>query len=203
MSESAGITRWQVPPVEHAPAPPEDGGAQRLTVRDLEAIQEQAHRAGFEQGRQDGQAAVAEQAMRLEALLRQLQEPLADLDEEVLQQLVAVVRAMTRKLVRREMRADPGQIIAVMREAIGALPSFARNIKVHLHPDDVQLVRETLAVPQDGAAWSLVEDPVLERGDCCVRTDTSRVDATLESRLNALVAGMLGGERDGERGKGA
>jgi flagellar assembly protein FliH len=45
-------------------------------------------------------------------------------------------------------------------------------------------------------AWKIVEDPVCARGGCKVLTGSSQVDATLESRLAALINSLLGGERD-------
>jgi flagellar assembly protein FliH len=41
----------------------------------------------------------------------------------------------------------------------------------------------------------LVEDPVINRGGCKVVTDTSQIDATLESRLASLMAPLLAGAR--------
>ncbi len=49
-------------------------------------------------------------------------------------------------------------------------------------------------------AMQIVEDPVQNRGGCRVFTDTSQIDSTVESRLNAVIAKVLGGQRssDGE-----
>jgi flagellar assembly protein FliH len=41
----------------------------------------------------------------------------------------------------------------------------------------------------------LVEDPVITRGGCKVVTDTSQIDATLDSRLASLIAPLLAGAR--------
>ncbi|MDH3451407.1 MAG: FliH/SctL family protein, partial [Gammaproteobacteria bacterium] len=43
-----------------------------------------------------------------------------------------------------------------------------------------------------------VEDPLITRGGCKIDTDASRIDATLETRLAALAASVLVGERDGD-----
>jgi len=43
---------------------------------------------------------------------------------------------MVRQLIRREVKLDPGQIVGVVREALGILPISARNIRVVLHPED-------------------------------------------------------------------
>jgi len=39
------------------------------------------------------------------------------------------------------------------------------------------------------------EDPTLARGGCKVETDTSQIDASMESRIAEIAAEVLGGER--------
>jgi flagellar assembly protein FliH len=73
-----------------------------------------------------------------------------------------------------------------------------------MNPEDAAVVREFLATPSSDRAWSIVEDPSLQRGGCIVRTDTSQLDARLDSRLNAIVSAALGDERAPQRkGDGA
>jgi len=186
--------RWEVPTVGKESA----ATHKQVTVRSVEAVQKQAYEEGFELGRREGFALLRSQAEHLSKLMSNLGEPFADLDDQVVQELVALIKAIARRLVRREIHKDPGQIIAVVRDAVGVLPSASRNVTLHLHPDDVTLVREALAISDDSSALSLAPDPLLTRGDCRVITDTSRIDASLEARLNALVVAMLGGEREGD-----
>jgi flagellar assembly protein FliH len=39
---------------------------------------------------------------------------------------------------------------------------------------------------------------VIQRGGCRIHTDTSQIDATLDSRLNSLIAPLLAGERSND-----
>ena len=54
---------------------------------------------------------------------------------------------IARQLVRRELRIDPAQVIAIIRETVALLPAAARDVRVHLHPEDAAVVREKLATP--------------------------------------------------------
>jgi flagellar assembly protein FliH len=135
-------------------------------------------------------------AAQLETILRALAEPSEQLDEQVEQELATLAMVVARQLVRREIRTDPGQIIAVVREAMAILPSAARDIELRLHPEDASLVREVLRLSEGERPWKIVEDPVLTRGGCRLVSDVAQVDASLESRLNAVVASVMGGERD-------
>lgn len=191
--------------------PPSMGGAQDgaaananlLTAAQIEQVQQQAYEEAYAAGFEEGRAAGVEQAKakvkELERLLQALGKPFEELDDQVEQELVALAISLVRQLVRRELRADPGQIIAVVREAMGLLPVASRNIRVHLHPEDAALVREALSISEEDRTWSIVEDPILNRGGCKVTTDYSQVDASLETRLAQFFAQVFGGQRESDR----
>ncbi|WJW74573.1 flagellar assembly protein FliH [Thiohalobacter sp. IOR34] len=195
----ADVENWQLPEVDDgAPA----DACRPVTARQLEEIQQQAYAEGLEQGRQAGlqagQREIASRVRELEALMRLLARPLEDLDRQVEEELVSLAMLVARQLVRRELKTDPGEILAVVREALALLPVAARNVRLHLHPEDAALVRETLSVNEAEQEWKIVEDPVLSRGGCKLSSDSSQIDATVENRLNAVIARVLGGERQGD-----
>ena len=196
--------RWELPAVG-GELPGSAGAAQLdsqrlMTARQLEALQEQAYREGFEQGRvaglEHGQAEIQAAVTDLNNIMAGLCQPFEELDDSVEQQLVQLAIIVARQLIRRELRTDPGQIIAVVREALSALPVASRNTQLYLHPEDAEQVRSALSRGNDAEkSWQIVEDPVLTRGGCRVRADNSFIDATVEKRLTGIVATLLGGER--------
>ena len=106
--------------------------------------------------------------------------------------------AVAKQIVRREIKTDPGQIIAVVREAISALPVAAREIKLRLHPEDAALVKQSISIPEGEQRWRIIDDPVLSRGDCKVETESSRIDATVDQRVAEIAAALFGGEREAD-----
>jgi flagellar assembly protein FliH len=179
------------------------GEAQRpMTARQLEEMQEQARKEGFQQGLKEGREAgtneFVERIQRLEQLAAALDQPFEELDEAVEQQLAQLAMIVARQLVRRELKSEPEQVIGVVRDALAALPLAARNIRLSLHPEDAVLVREALSLQQGEASIQVVEDPVQARGGCRVLTENSQIDATVESRLNAIIANTLGGLRSSD-----
>ncbi len=52
-----------------------------------------------------------------------------------------------------------------------------------------------LAPTESERAWAIIEDPVMARGGCQVTTNTSRIDARLETRLGSILSELLGTER--------
>lgn len=205
---SAGFQRWQLPLVEDVSGAVADAKKDKssglMTAEQIERIQAQAHKEaydeGYKEGRQaglkDGQAEVRRQTAMLDKLLASLERPFRDLDGDVEEELLKLAFVIARQLVRRELKTDPGQVIAVVQEAIAALPVASRHVRVHLHPDDVRLVGEALPASDGERHWALVEDPTLQRGDCRVLSENSQVDATLERRIAALVTQLMGGERE-------
>ncbi len=198
------IEDWHMPQVSEsrghtsrrAPAGP-------VTAQQIEDIQKQAYDEGFQSGLRDGVQAghqqIAQRVAELEALMQTLAKPLGQLDQQIEQQLVELAITVAKQLIRRELKTEPGEILAVIREALAVLPIAAQNVRLHLNPEDAELVRATLSVGEREQTWQLVEDPVLSRGGCRVTTDNSQIDATVENRLNAVIAQTLGGLRQSDK----
>lgn len=197
--ELAQIQDWQIPTVNDSGVTDEPLCSAPVTAQQLEQVQQQAYEEGFQQGQRDGaqlaQQQIAQRVAELESLMQTLAQPLEQLDQEVEQQLVSLALTVARQLVRRELRSEPGEILAVIREALAVLPVSARQVRLHLNPEDAELVRATLPQADGEQNWQLVEDPVLSRGGCRVTTENSQIDATLENRLIAVITQTLGGER--------
>jgi flagellar assembly protein FliH len=193
-----GATAWVPATVDSGPPRGRAGGL--VTAGVLEDLQQAAYREAYDQGHREGVAAgqeqVRQQVERLAQLLSDLARPLESLEHEVEQQLVALALALARQLLRREVKQDPTHIIGIVREAIRQLPVAAREVRVQLHPEDAAIVRQHLAPTESERAWVLVEDPMMMRGGCQVLSATSRIDARFESRLGALLAEIMGSERE-------
>jgi flagellar assembly protein FliH len=165
-------------------------------IQELEAsVRAEAWEAGFREGLTSGAAEIRERGRRLEALIAALAAPLAELDETVEAELVALAIALARKVVRRQFQLQPDEIVPVVREAVAALPAGARSIQVRLHPDDRALVAEALSLDEGSGSWTLKDDPELSRGDCRIVAEHSEIDAKLESRMAAMFAAVLADQR--------
>jgi flagellar assembly protein FliH len=202
----AVVERWAAPAVE-GPIVGRRADAASVRDRQEEAAQHaRGYEAGVAAGRAEMQARLAEvqaRVTRLDSILKLLARPLEELDATVEQELALLALTIGQHLLRRELKADPAQIIAIIRESVGRLPAAAREVRVHLHPDDAAVVRERLPAPATERAWSIIEDPALSRGGCLVRTDTSQIDARLESRVTAVISAALGEERAAQRSEPA
>ena len=192
--KSAGVSLWTAPDMQNPAAKPK-----MATVGGLADLQAEAHKEAFEQGLEEGRSAgraeVKAQVDRLAGMFYDLAKPFDALDAEVERELLTLAMALARQIVRRELKTDPTQIIGIIREAIAALPVATRDVRVHLHPEDAAVVKQHLAPTENERAWTIIEDPVMARGGCQVTTNTSRIDARLETRLGSILSELLGTER--------
>jgi len=198
MSEATAI--WELPEINGPVLARSRRGA------DLQGIEREAWDKGYAEGHTAGVAAVREQeqatmqeiqrrAQSLAAILDFMSKPIAALDQEVQRQLATLAGAIARQIVRRELKTHPDEIVAVIRETVALLPLSAREVHVHLNPEDASLVRSCLASTSSDRAWSIAEDPIMARGGCRVSSENSSIDAQLEHRLGAAIAAALGDAR--------
>lgn len=206
IAAASAAERWSLPTVE-GPIVGErrdiDGAGIDAGDRASQAQRDRGYEAGMAAGRAEMQRLKGElqvRVRRLDSVLAVLAKPLAELDADVQQQLLLLALAIGKQLARREIKAHPDEIIALIRESVGRLPASAREVRIHLHPQDAALVREHLSAPETERAWTLVEDPTQSRGGCLLRTDSSQIDQRLETRVNAIVGSLMGDERAGARG---
>jgi len=151
---------------------------------------------GEKKGYDDNLHLLRKQTAEFVSLLESLAEPFKSLDEAVEKELVNLAIGIASQLVRREIKIDQGQIVAVIREAVNALPLASQKLTIQMHPEDASLVRSSLALDDVSSPWNIIEDPLITQGGCKVKTETSNIDVTVENRLAIIVATVLGGERE-------
>jgi flagellar assembly protein FliH len=204
---AAEASAWHAPVLDGLEA---RASGRRLSGEELRDEQRRLLIAAETQGRAQGLAAaqkeidakirmLEERTRSLETALNALARPLAQIDDVVHEQITMLALELARGLLRRELRADPSQVIGMVRETVAMLPTSTHGVRVCLHPEDAALVRERLVVSGPEAAWSIVDDPALARGDCRVYTDYAHIDARVATRLNEALAALLGDERAARR----
>lgn len=208
-NEANGYVEWQEPHVQGKIASDSDG-IRPPTAHEMQNLHKDAYDEGFNMGRKEGKAqgykegkqqATAESSeliQKLTSILSTLSDPVSQLDDELEKSVAQLTLSIARQLVRREIKIEPGEIVAVVREAVRALPISARHPTIYLHPEDIQLVRNALSLSDEERTYRLEEDLLLTRGDCRVETESSYIDASVEARLSAIAANMLGDERETE-----
>ena len=149
------IASWQFPDFKRSGSTEVDiSTVKTMTAGDLEKLQQQAieeasrkgYDEGFAQGLQDAQEKTNNTVEQFKSLMDALQNPFEEFDERVENEMASLSIQIARQLVRREIKADSGQVVAVVKEALATLPSSSQNIQLLLHPDDASLVTSALSL---------------------------------------------------------
>ncbi|MCH4562957.1 MULTISPECIES: flagellar assembly protein FliH [Halomonas] len=163
---------------------------------------EQGHREGFtaghaeglaqglaegrEQARAEFEREVRETLAPLLSLAEQFGEALARLDEAVAGELVELALATGRQLAGEALKARPRQVLETVRALLHSEPAMTGKPRLWLHPLDHRLVEEHLGHELEAAGWTLQPDDQLRRGGCRVTSASGELDATWESRWQAV-----------------
>ena len=195
------VEKWRAPAMTGDPSQVvrhRESQAGIPTAQDIEQWRKQAEEEGLQQGLARAQQETDELKRHLLELIEFFEHPLRSLNEEIEHQLTQLAVTLAQQLVRRELKVEPGEIVGLIRDSVRLLPGNTRNISIKLHPDDAELVRQALSMSSgaDEQSWKLLEDPMITRGGCEVLAPPSNINATVENRLSALAASVLGGERE-------
>ncbi len=177
-----------------------------LTLDELEAIRQDAYNEGFATGEKDGfragqlkakqeaDLALASKLQRLETLMGNLMAPIAEQDKLIEQGLVLLLGQIVREVIQREVTIDSSQIRVVLREALKVLPMGAENVRIHVNPQDFELVKSLRERHEE--KWRILEDESLLPGGCRVESEQSRIDATVETRLTQALKQLAEQQRE-------
>ncbi len=175
-----------------------DAAALKARVAELErdiAVREQAAlRKGMEQGRA---AASQEAAGQLKPVLERFAQTIAELSSERRRlrrdaetDLVKLAIAIARRVLRRELSADPDAMLGLVKAALEKLEG--REVeRVRVSPADAEAVRQHLERAHMSARFEVVAEPRLERGAAVFETSRGSLDASIETQLDEIQRGLV------------
>lgn len=171
-----------------------------VSDEELKRIYEQARQEGYASGVAEGVAQGRKQAEKerqtILSIIENFINPLKELDEKLEEEIVNLIIAIARQVIRREFKTDPKHIIGVVREAIASLPPMYTKVAIYLNPSDAEIVRDVYAIGKQDVRIELHDDLSVERGGCRVETEESLIDASIDNRIATIAAELLGGERE-------
>jgi flagellar assembly protein FliH len=177
---------------------PDERDELRRRIVELEQDAARRERQAYDRGKSEGAAAAREQAAaelhpvvdrfaRCTAELAQLRPQFRrEAEEDVLKLALAIAR----RLVHREISADPDALLGVVKAAMQKLD--AREVqRVRVHPDYAALVKahfEALGLP---LRLEVAGDSGLERGAAIFETNRGTMDASLDTQLQEIHRGLI------------
>ncbi|WP_088330198.1 flagellar assembly protein FliH [Lacimicrobium sp. SS2-24] len=151
---------------------------------------------GLEEGKAEGLEAAREQVDKQlaewQSLIQQLVEPVAKVDDELEKELVQLAVSLARAVIRTEVQTNDKVILQALSEGLKVLPIQEKGYQIHLHPEDVQLIREHFSATDiESHNWQLIETPDMTRGGCDIVTQNNAVDLSVERRVRQVLDTFL------------
>lgn len=160
------------------------------TVEEIEALQKQAYeeakKAGYDDGLKKGLDEMKQKANKLQSMFNFFSQPLEEMDSEVEHQLADLSIILARQLLKKESNIDAQHIHNLVHESLDYLPIKAREVRVRLNPDDIALLNQA-EIDTNDQVWNCVSDTSVRSGGCIIESDTSLIDASVETRVQQLV----------------
>ena len=183
---------------------PRSLGQTAQVSRNPNSLWSERERRAFERGREQGalEATRAAQQVRsghmerIGQVIANLQVALDQLGSGGADALLDLSLEVARQVIRGELALRRDAVLPAVREAIALIVDHTAHPRVHLSPQDFDLVSAELGADASHRGCRFVADPSVPPGGCRIETQQGEIDATLETRWRRVVA-TLGGEPAG------
>ena len=144
---------------------------------------------GIERGLEEGQAQALAHLDQIgkpvDAAMRALKKLKSDFKAAQRKEVVDLVGKIARQVIRAELALQPTQLLALVDEALAAMPPARDTIEVLMNPEELKRVQEL--DPKRAKKWNLLADPSLVAGEIRVKAGDHEVDAGCQGRLAACM----------------
>ena len=135
----------------------------------------------------------------LSAAVAELERGKRDILIEAGQDMLRFAVRLAEKVTRRAVAVDSSAAVANLREVL-RLVGTRTDMTVRIHPADAETLRLfAKGLAEDVANQAhvrFVEDASISPGGCRVRTETTEIDATVETQIGQIVGLILGRPAD-------
>jgi len=150
------------------------------------------HEEGVASGLEAGKETIDNLSQSWQAMIDQLHQPMANVDKNIEEQLLALLVQLTEAVVLQEAKTNPDILMAAITTGIKALPGQEAQTQIHLHPEDIRMVEQQFGSEHiQESGWRLLPTPQLERGSCQIENSTSNIDLQIKSRLKQVLESFL------------
>ena len=163
----------------------EDKNLISKALDEANAIRENAHREGYEEGLAAGQETIEALKEAVAGMLSARESGLNSSADEI----AGIAITVAEKIIKTEVACDQNMVLNMVRDTIDKAGRQNRTIIVKVNPDDVSLVKESLKedpIPNLKAELVVVDDPLVDAGSCIVETNSGLVDASFSTQLEIL-----------------
>ncbi len=157
-----------------------------------------ARQSGYHDGYRDGLVALdgfklslaQQNAAQIGSLLTAFDEQLQALDGDMAHALARTALLLAQQVLRSELLQRPELVADVARQAVNTVMHSARQVTVHVHPQDLPLVSQGAEELLATRGARLRADSTILRGGVLVSSDVGTVDARLDTRWAEAAAAL-------------
>jgi flagellar assembly protein FliH len=162
---------------------------------EADAITEEARARGHQEGLAAGLSEANAQLGPVRAVLTEACAAVERMSQDIVplveQRAVELALMLAEKILGTAIDLDPALVGSVATGALRRIVSHDR-IELDVNPDDVELVRATLASDKNELAATrridVISERRVKRGGCVVRTVDGEIDARIEQQLERAAA---------------
>jgi flagellar assembly protein FliH len=162
-----------------------DAGYEAARAEGYARGQAEGLEAGLEQGRAQALAHLDQIGKPVDAALKALKKLKSDFKAAQRKEVVDLVGKIARQVIRAELALQPTQLLALVDEALAAMPPARDTVEVLMNPEELKRVTEL--DPKRAKKWNLLADPSLIPGEIRVKAGDHEVDAGCQGRLAACM----------------
>ncbi len=179
------------------PTAAEQMAALRSRVAELEALLEQRCREAREAGHREGEVVGRNQAgAQLQTMLEKLARSIGEIAEarprlraEAEGDLLKLSLAIARKVLHRELSADPDAIAGLIKVSLEKI-RLQEIVRVRIHPQHHAPVQQFLKRLSTGVPIELMQDGSLQLGGVVIETTRGDFDASVDVQLKEIERGL-------------
>jgi flagellar assembly protein FliH len=153
----------------------------------------EARAAGLREGEAEGRRkAAAEMHAAIERMARAVAEMAglrAELRKDAEADTVQLALAIARRVLHREIAADPDALKGVLLAALAKLQGQEIS-RVRVHPSQAALMTDCLRTVASGQSIEVLADHTREVGDAIFETQRGNLDASVETQLGEIERGL-------------
>lgn len=189
--QSQDYPRWKIPRLGAA-------GSGEAGLPDPEIIRLEAEAKGYAHGIERAKADIDARLAQLDSLIDLFEKPLDSFEDQLIQRLINAVLLVSKALVSDAISAEPALVGRLVEYALSQLHQDSDGATtIHLHPDDVPLVRAHLEQRGTTFAWELVPDRNLGRASSRISMGDSWISDSIESRIQSMLDELTSNARKG------
>lgn len=157
----------------------------------LLTVKERAYQEGFLQGEkmglETGRETVEEQIRKISLLAKELEAPVSFLTEEIFDFIKQIIISTSTAIIMKEIKTDENIIEEVVKEVMVEIGSLSKEIHIQCSSNEAEFFKKYFS-ENENSKVHIEADQTISDGGFILKTENSYVNATLEKRIEELVA---------------